>query len=203
MLLKINEDNPNKRKINIAVDLINNGGIIIYPTDTVYAIGCSVRNHNAIKKLAALKQTKINLAKFSIICENISQTAEYTIIDNDTFKLMKKNTPGPFTFILPASNYLRKVFLNRRNSLGVRIPDNNIVLELVEKLKCPIITTSLKDEDEILEYTTDPELIYEKYKKRVDAVIDGGYGKNIASTIIDCTNGEYNIIRQGIGILKE
>lgn len=202
MFIKLFEDNPNSRDIRKVVDLLRNGGIIIYPTDTVYAIGCDINNVKAVQRVASLKGLKPEKANFSMICSDLSNVATYAKVSNEVFKVMKHNLPGPFTFILPVTSKLPNVLMNRRKTIGIRVPDNYIVKAIVEELGSPLLTTSVKDEDELVEYITDPELIHEKYENRVDAVIDGGYGKNIASTIVDCSQGEIEVIRQGVGILK-
>ncbi len=197
-LIKMYADNPAERHINTIVKTLKNGGVIIYPTDTVYGIGCDITKAKAIEKVAQLKGVKVNKANFSFICYDMSHLSDYTKpIENNIFKLMKRNLPGPFTFILEANNNVPKIFKANRKSIGIRIPDNNIIRDIVKALGNPILTTSLKADDEIIEYTTDPELIYEDYKNLVDIVIDGGYGGNIASTIIDCTSNEPEIIRMG------
>lgn len=201
MLLKLYEDNPNDKEISEVVNLLENGGVIIYPTDTIYAIGCSINSVKAVQKVAAIKGLKLEKANLSIICSDISHVAAYGKMSNDVFKLMKRTLPGPFTYILKATSKLPNVMLNRRKTIGIRIPDNYIVHLITEKLGCPLMTTSVHDDDDIVEYMTDPSLIEERYGARVDMVIDGGYGNNVASTVIDCTNDEPEIIRQGIGIL--
>ena len=203
MLIKIYNENPNHRQITRVVDLLEQGGIIIYPTDSVYAMGCDIRAIKAIDKIASFKGLNPKNPDLSLIFHNMSQLSEYTIIrDNNIFKLLKRNLPGPFTFIVPANNQIPRMFKNRKKTVGIRIPDNNIILELVRELGRPVITTSIHDPDEIVEYTTDPELIHEKYSDFVDAVLDGGFGNNEASTIVDCTGDEIEIIRQGLGILE-
>lgn len=201
MLLKLYSDNPNHKEFRKISEILRNGGIIIYPTDTVYAIGCDINNNKAIQKIAKLKGIAADKANFSIICHNLSNLSEYARVDNGTFKMMKKNLPGPFTFILPASSNLPKLFKSKKKSVGIRVPDHYIPLGIVEELGNPIMTTSIHDPDEVVEYTTDPELIHEKYHKDVDMIIDGGFGRNVASTIIDCTTGDFEIIREGIGEL--
>ncbi len=199
MLLKIHRETPSLRQIRRVADVLRSGGIIIYPTDTVYALGCDINNHKAVQKVAKLKGVQPERANFSLICYDLSDLSDYAKqLDNSVFKLMKKNLPGPFTFILPASNQVPRLFKNNKKTVGIRIPDNNITREIVRELGNPIISTSIYDEDEILEYTSDPELIYDKYKDIVDIVIDGGYGNNEPSTVVDCTNGQPMIIREGI-----
>jgi tRNA threonylcarbamoyl adenosine modification protein (Sua5/YciO/YrdC/YwlC family) len=203
MLIKIYPENPNPRQIRHVVDQLEAGGIIIYPTDTVYAMGCDIKAHKSIERIARLKGLNPDNPDLSLIFLNMSQLSEYTTIrDNSVFKLLKRNLPGPFTFIVRANNQIPKMFKNKKKTVGIRIPDNSIVLEIVRELGRPIITTSIHDQDEIIEYTTDPELIHEKYRDFADIVIDGGYGKNEASTIVDCTTDEPVVVRQGLGILE-
>jgi tRNA threonylcarbamoyl adenosine modification protein (Sua5/YciO/YrdC/YwlC family) len=203
MLIRIYPENPNPRHIRQVVDLLESGGIIIYPTDTVYAMGCDIKAHKSIERIARLKGLNPDNPDLSLIFLNMSQLSEYTIIrDNSVFKLLKRNLPGPFTFIVRANNQIPKMFKNKKKTVGIRIPDNTIVLEIVRELGRPIITTSIHDQDEIIEYTTDPELIYEKYRGFTDIVINGGYGRNEASTIVDCTGEEPIVVRQGLGILE-
>jgi len=202
MLYIIHPDNPDQRKIQLVVDILNKGGVIIYPTDTVYSIGCSLHKKRAIEKLAQLKGIKLKKANFSVICSDLSHLAEYTKpIDRASYKLLNRNLPGPFTFILKASNQIPKLFDTNKKTIGIRIPDNNIVKAIIEKLGHPLVTTSIHDEDEIIEYTTDPTLIEEKWEHLVDGIVDGGYGNNIASTVVDLSDGDVEIIRQGIGKL--
>ncbi len=196
--IKMYVDNPAERHIQKIVKVLKDGGVIIYPTDTVYAIGCDITKPKAIEKVAQLKGVKAAKANFSCICYDMSHLSDFTKpLNNNIFKLMKRNLPGPFTFILEANNNVPKLFKANRKSIGIRIPDNNIIREIVKELGNPILTTSLKADDEIIEYTTDPELIYEDYQNLVDIVVDGGYGGNIASTVIDCTSDELEIIRMG------
>ena len=203
MLVRIFNENPNHKLIRKIVDLLEDGAIIIYPTDSVYAMGCDIRASRSIEKIARFKGLNPKNPDLSLIFHDMSQLSEYTIIrDNTIFKLLKKNLPGPFTFIVHANNQIPKLFKNKKKTVGIRIPDNNIVLELVRELGRPIITASVHDTDEVIEYTTDPELIYEKYCDFADTVIDGGFGKNEASTIVDCTGDEIEIVRQGLGILE-
>ena len=201
MLLKLYPDNPNYKEFQKIADILRAGGIIIYPTDTVYAIGCDINNNKAIQRIAKLKGTSTDKANFSIICNNLSNLSEYAKVDNSTFKMMKKNLPGAFTFILHASSNLPKLFKSKKKTVGIRVPDHFIPLGIVEELGNPIMTTSIHDPDEVIEYTTDPELIHEKYSKDVDLVIDGNFGRNVASTIVDCTSGDIEVIREGIGEL--
>ena len=204
MLLRLYNENPNPRDIRNIVDILREGGIIIYPTDTVYGLGCDITNSKAVEKVARFKGIKIEKANFSFICSDLSHLSDFTKpIPNSVFKLMKKNLPGPFTFILEANNNVPKYFKGKKKTVGIRIPDNNIIREIVYELGNPILSTSIHDEDEILEYTTDPELIYEKYQDIADIVIDGGYGELTPSTVVDCTGVVAEIVRQGKGILEE
>ncbi|HPB12837.1 MAG: threonylcarbamoyl-AMP synthase [Bacteroidales bacterium] len=203
MLLRIYPENPDPDRIRRVADLLDQGGIVIYPTDTVYAIGCDIKAYKSIEKIARLKGQNPKNPDMSLIFSDMSQLAEYTIIiDNRIFKLLKRNLPGPFTFIVQANNQIPKMFKNKKKTVGIRMPDHRIVLELVKELGRPIITTSIHDPDEVIEYTTDPELIYEKYKDFADIVINGGFGKNEASTVVDCTTSEFTILRQGLGVLE-
>ena len=200
MLIEIHPDNPEPRKIREVVNCLRKGGVIIYPTDTIYSIGCDLRNKKAIEKVARLKGVRLRKAQFSLICYDLSSIGDYTKqFDRSVFKAMNKALPGPYTFILNAGNKVPKLFETNKKEVGIRIPDNNIARQVVHELGNPIIATSVHDDDEILEYTTDPSLIHEKYENMVDLVIDGGYGKNNPSTIVDCTDGEINVIREGIG----
>ncbi|MBU1011989.1 MAG: threonylcarbamoyl-AMP synthase [Bacteroidetes bacterium] len=203
MLLKIHPDNPNPRHIQTVLDCLNDGGIIIYPTDTVYGIGCDIYKTKAVEKIALIKGIKKEKANFSFICSNLSHISDFTRpINNEVYKLMKRNLPGPFTFILEANNKVPKLFQSKKKTVGIRVPDNNIIHEIVQKLGNPIMSSSVYDEDEIIEYATDPELIHEKYGHLVDIVIDGGYGDNLPSTIVDCTQDQITVIREGKGILQ-
>jgi tRNA threonylcarbamoyl adenosine modification protein (Sua5/YciO/YrdC/YwlC family) len=204
MLLQINPDNPQGRKLDHAIKALEDGGVIIYPTDTVYGLGCDIMNKKAVERIARLRGLDPGKALFSFICKDISQVSEYAAqISNDVFRVMKHNLPGPFTFILKANNRVPKILKNRKDTIGVRIPDNQIILALVEKLGRPILTTSLKSDDEILEYFTDPRDIYDDYAKLVDLVIDGGPGGNQPSTVIDCTGDQPTMVREGAGALAE
>lgn len=200
MFVKLYPENPNPKEVDKIVNVLQDGGLVIYPTDTVYAIGCDALNVRAVEAICKMKGINPNKSNLSIICYDLSNISEYAKVDNNIFKVMKKNLPGPFTFILKTTSNLPKIYKNKK-TVGIRIPDNNIIRELVRVLGNPILTTSVKDDDEIIEYTTDPELIYEKYENQVDVVIDGGYGGLDGSTIVDCTMGEPEIIRQGKGEL--
>ena len=200
MLIKLYEENPNPKEIDKLVKILQDGGLIIYPTDTVYAIGCDALNVRAVEQICKIKGINPQKNNLSIICYDLSNISEYAKVDNITFKLMKKNLPGPFTFILNTTSTLPKIYKNKK-TVGIRVPDNNIIRELVKNLGNPILTTSIKDDDEVVEYTTDPELIDERYENIVDLIIDGGYGGIEGSTIVDCTSGELEIIRQGKGEL--
>ena len=200
--VKLYEENPNVIEINKIVDILKKGGLIIYPTDTVYGLGCDITNTKAVEKIARIKGIKVDKANFSFICNDLSHLSDYVKqIDTPTYKLLKKALPGPYTFILPGSKSLPKVF-KKKKTVGIRIPNNNIVRAIVESLGNPIISTSIHDEDDVIEYTTEPELIFDKWKHLVDGVIDGGFGDNLASTIIDLTDSIPKIVREGKGAIN-
>lgn len=202
-LLKLYPENPELKKIRSIVTCLQNGGIIIYPTDTVYGIGCNIYDARAIEKLCNIKGIKSGKYQFSFICADISSASRYVKnLSTPVYKMMKKSLPGPFTFILGANSAVPKILKVKKKTIGIRIPDNSIPRSIVEHLQNPIMTTSIKDDDEIIEYTTDPELIYEDFKHQVDIVIDGGIGKNVPSTVVDCTEEQVKIIRQGLGQLE-
>lgn len=200
MLLKIYPENPNPKEIHKVVKILQDGGLIIYPTDTLYAIGCDALNVRAVENICRIKGVNPQKSNLSIICYDLSNVSEYAKVSNTAFKLMKKHLPGPFTFILPTSNELPKIYKNRKE-VGIRIPNNLIARELVHALGNPMLSMSLHDDDEQIEYTTDPELIHEKYGHLIDLVADGGHGETEGSTIVNCTSDEFEIIRQGKGIL--
>jgi tRNA threonylcarbamoyl adenosine modification protein (Sua5/YciO/YrdC/YwlC family) len=200
MLLRIYPENPNPKEIKKVVDCLKNGGVIIYPTDTVYGIGCDVNNKKAMERVCRIKGLDLKKHNLSFVCYDLSHISAFTKqLTTSTYKLMKKTLPGPYTFILEANNSIPKLFKNSKKEIGIRIPDNNIPREIVKELGNPIATTSVKDKDMLIEYSTDPELIYEHFNKLVDIVIDGGYGEAIPSTIVDCTNNTPEIIRKGKG----
>ena len=200
-ILKIYPDNPQENYMNEVIKTLQDGGLIIYPSDTVYALGCDIYNVKAMEKLARLKNTTLDKAQFSIICNNLSHLSEFTRpIETSTFRLLKSKIPGPFTFILEANKNLPLAYKGKK-TVGIRVPDHPIPQLIVEKLGHPSASTSIKDDDEVIEYSTDPELIAEKYDHLVDIVIDSGYGDNVASTIVDLTSGEPEILREGKGIL--
>ena len=204
MLLRINPEKPNYDEIAQVAKCLRDGGVVIYPTDTVYGIGCDINKQRAVERVCKIKGIDPEKANFSFICSDLSHLADFTKpISTATYKVMKKALPGPFTFILEANNNVPKLFKSKKKTVGIRIPDNTICLEIVKQLGNPIMSTSVHDDDEIIEYTTDPELIHEKYKDIVDIVIAGGYGNNEASTVVDCSEGEFEIIRQGLGVLEE
>ncbi|MBL0329401.1 MAG: threonylcarbamoyl-AMP synthase [Bacteroidetes bacterium] len=204
MLLRINPEKPNYDEIAQVVKCLRDGGVVIYPTDTVYGIGCDINKQRAVERVCKIKGIDPEKANFSFICSDLSHLADFTKpISTATYKVMKKALPGPFTFILEANNNVPKLFKSKKKTVGIRIPNNTICLEIVKQLGNPIMSTSVHDDDEIVEYTTDPELIHEKYKDIVDIVIAGGYGNNEASTVVDCSEGEFEIIRQGLGVLEE
>ena len=202
MLIRLYEQNPNQREIDKVIEILREGGIIIYPTDTVYAMGCDALNVRAIEKICKLKGINPQKNRLSIICPDLSNISEYAKVNNTVFKLMKRNLPGPFTFILNATNNLPKIYKNRKE-VGIRVPDNNITLSLARELGNPLLTTSVRDKDHEEEYSVDPELIEEEYGDIVDAVIDGGYGGLEPSTIVNCTADGIEIVRQGKGELIE
>ena len=202
MLLKIYPENPNPKAIEEVVEVLKKGGIIIYPTDTVYGLGCDITHPKAIERICRIRGIKPEKANLSFICSDLRHISDYIKpIDNITFRVLKKALPGPFTFILNANNNVPKLLSSKKKTVGIRVPDNAIASEIVRALGNPILSTSIKDEDELLEYSTDPELIHEKYEELVDLVIDGGYGGNEASTVVDCTSGDFEVIREGKGDL--
>jgi len=202
MLLKIHPETPGQRQVQKAVEILKDGGVIIFPTDTVYGLGCDVFSHKAVERVAQIKGINLEKANFSFICHNLSHLTDYAKhVNNPTFKLMKQCLPGPFTFILEAGNNVPRIFRNRKKTIGIRVPDNNIIIEIVKELGNAVLTTSIHDNDQVLDYTTDPELIYEHYKMLVDAVIHGGFGNNMPSTVIDCTGPLPFVSRQGIGLV--
>lgn len=199
-LIKLYPENPDERKIREIAKILRDGGLVIYPTDTIYGLGCDIYNNKALEKVARIKGIKANKANFSMICYDLSHISEYTKnLTTPVFKVMKKALPGPFTFILPASNNVPKMLNQNKKTIGIRVPDHSIPRLLVKELGHPIITTSIRDEDEVIEYSTDPSLIHEKFANLVDVVIDGGYGNNVASTIVDCTGDYIEVVRQGMG----
>ncbi len=203
MLLKIYPENPNPRDIKTVIECLNDGGIIIYPTDTVDGMGCDIFKNKTVGRIADIKGIKPEKANFSFVCYDLSHLSDFTKpISNSTYKLMKKAFPGPFTFILDANNKVPKLFQSKKKTVGIRIPDNNIARTIVNELGNPIMSTSIHDDDDLIEYITDPELIYEKYGEIADIVIDGGYGDNEASTVVSCVNDEFTILRQGKGIIE-
>lgn len=204
MLIRIYPENPNPKAIEQVVEILKKGGVIIYPTDTVYGLGCDITNSKAIEKVCRIKGIKPEKANLSFICYDLSHISDYIKpIDNSAFRMLKKALPGPFTFIFNANNHVPKLLSSNKKTVGIRVPDNNIAREIVRVLGNPIVSTSIHDEDDIIEYSTDPELIHEKYEDVVDLVIDGGYGDNEASTVVDCTNQEFEILRSGKGNLED
>lgn len=198
--LHINYENPDVRQVQHVADRLKEGALVIYPTDTVYGIGCDIFNQKAIERVAHLKGLKKGEAHFSFICHDLSHISEYCRqLDNTVFKVMKRVLPGPYTFILKASSKVPKLLLTKRKTVGIRVPDNNIIRSIVRELGNPVITTSVKDSDEVLEYSTEPDIIYERYKDQVDIVIDGGYGNVVPSTVLDCTEADIELIREGMG----
>ena len=200
MLLKIYPENPNQRAIDRVVDCLRDGGIIIYPTDTIYGIGCDIFKPKSVERITEILGDRKKKNAMTFICSDLSNLSDYTKpIANHVFKVMKKALPGPFTFILEANNNVPKLLQSNKKTVGIRVPDNNIVREIVRQLGHPILSTSVKDDDEVIEYTTDPELIYERFSDLVDIVIDGGYGDNVPSTVVDCTGGGIEVVREGKG----
>ena len=199
--IKLYPTNPDLRRLDHIVKSLRDGAVIIYPTDTVYGMGCDIHNARAVERIARIKGIKPAKNDFSFICYDLSHIADYARVSNQAFKLMKSALPGPFTFILQATNNVPKLLNTNKKTVGIRVPDNDIPRQIVQLLGNPIITTSIRDEDEIIEYSTDPELIFEKFQNLVDIVIDGGYGGNVASTIVDATDDDFSIIRQGLGEL--
>ncbi len=203
MLVKIYPKNPSPQKIREVAQVLDRDGVVIFPTDTIYAIGCSIYSPKAIERVARIKGINPKTANFSFLCYDLSQLADYTRpISNDVYKLMKRYLPGPYTFILNASSNLPKILGYKKKTVGIRIPENDILSEIIKELGHPLMSTSVHDDDEILEYTTDPELIHERYENQVDLVIDGGYGDNTPSTIIDCTGEEIMMVREGKGEIE-
>jgi tRNA threonylcarbamoyl adenosine modification protein (Sua5/YciO/YrdC/YwlC family) len=202
MIIRIHPENPTPRLMETAATTLQEGGLVIYPTDSVYAIGCSMLKPKAIDRLARLRGVKPEKARFSFIFSDLTDLSLYTKpITNPVFKLIRRVTPGPYTFVLEANNKIPKLVQSNRRTIGIRIPDNNIARELVRLLGHPMMSTSVHDDDDIIEYTTDPELIYEKYQNDVDLVIHGGYGDNHPTTVVDCTGDEIEVLRQGKGVL--
>ena len=201
-LIKLYEENPNPKQVQKVVDVLRKGGLVIYPTDTVYGLGCDITNSKALQRIARIKGVKLEKANWSFICADLSNLSDYVRqIDSSTFKLLKRTLPGPYTFILPGNNNLPKDF-KKKKTVGIRVPDNAIARALVSELGHPIVSTSIRDDDDVLEYTTDPELIFEKWQNLVDIVIDGGYGDNVASTVIDLSGDEPEVLREGKGSLE-
>ena len=199
--IKIYPDNPSEKEIARVVKILKEGGLIIYPTDTVYGLGCDITNSKALERIAKIKGIKLEKANFSFVCHDLSNISDYVKqIDTATFKILKRALPGPYTFILPGNNNLPKEF-KKKTTVGIRVPDNTIALEIVKMLGNPIVSSSIHDDDDVIEYTTDPELIFEKWQNLVDVVIDGGYGDNVGSTIIDLSGYEPEVIREGKGSL--
>lgn len=203
MFLKIYPENPNPREIQKVVDCLTDGGIIIYPTDTIYGIGCDIFKPKAIERITEILGDKKKKSAMTFICHDLSHLSTFTKpISNNIFKVMKRTLPGPYTFILEANNDVPKLLQSNKKTVGIRVPDNSITREIVRVLGHPILSTSVKDDDEVIEYTTDPELIYERYGDMVDMVIDGGYGDNVPSTVVDCTSGDIEVVREGKGDIE-
>ncbi|RIW17181.1 threonylcarbamoyl-AMP synthase [Algoriphagus lacus] len=202
--IRLYEQNPDPKRVRQVVEVLRNGGVIIYPTDTVYGMGCDITNQRAVEKICKIKGINPKKHNFSFVCADLSNIAQYTrVITKPVFKMMKKGLPGPFTFILEASSQVPKILHSNKKTVGIRVPDHSIPKAIVEELGQPILSTSIRDEDDVIEYSTDPELIFEKYQHLVDLVIDGGYGQNVASTILDCTGDEVVVVREGLGQLED
>lgn len=198
--IRLYEENPDPKRISQIVNILRDGGVIIYPTDTVYGLGCDITNLRAVEKICRIKGINPKKHNFSFICADLSNIAQYTrVISKPVFKMMKKAFPGPFTFILEANTQVPKILHSNKKTVGIRVPNHSVPRMIVEELGQPLLSTSIRDEDEVIEYSTDPELIFEKYENLVDIVIDGGYGQNIGSTILDCLGDEVEIVRQGLG----
>jgi len=203
MLIEILGSTPDSRKIKQVVDVLKNGGIVVIPTDTIYAFATSLNNKKGLERLAKFKGVKLNKAQFSLICDGLSDIASFTRpIERNVFRALKNSLPGPFTFILNSNNHVAKLFGTNKKEVGIRVPNHQITKAIVEELGHPLVSTSVHDNDEIIEYTTDPQAIFNRYEDQVDLVVDSGYGKNQASTIVDCTTGELTVLRQGIGELN-
>lgn len=201
-IIKLYEKGTSEKHLQKIAKVLKDGGVVIYPTDTVYGLGCDINNNKALTKVARLKNVKLAKANFSFICEDLSNLSDYVAqIPTHTFKILKRNLPGPYTFILPGNNNLPNVF-KKKKTVGIRVPDNVIARSIVNALGNPIVSTSIYDEDDLIEYTTDPELIAEKWGDLVDIVVDGGYGDNTASTVIDLTKDEPELIREGKGSIE-
>ena len=200
MLTKIYEQNPSEKELKRVVEALEHDGIVIYPTDSVYAFGCSLHSAKAVERLRRMRDK--STADFALVFANIAQVAEYCRVDNAAFRILKRNLPGPFTFLLPASSRIPDKALERRRTIGVRIPSHGVARAVVETLGCPMVTASVKDDDEVVEYTTDPELINERYGREVALVIDGGIGDNVPTTVVDLTGDEPEILREGKGELQ-
>ncbi|WP_035467829.1 L-threonylcarbamoyladenylate synthase [Algoriphagus mannitolivorans] len=202
--IRLYEENPDPRRVRQIVEILRNGGIIIYPTDTVYGLGCDITNQKAVEKICKIKGINPKKHNFSFVCSDLSNIAQYTrVITKPVFKMMKKGLPGPFTFILEASSQVPKILHSNKKTVGIRVPNHGVTQAIVAELGYPILSTSIHDEDEVIEYSTDPELIFEKYQNLVDVVIDGGYGSNVPSTILDCTGDEVIVVREGLGKVEE
>lgn len=202
MLIDIFPDNPDQRKIDQVIDILNHGGLIVVPTDTIYAFAASVKSKKGLEKLAKIKNVKLNKSEFSLICDDLSEISTYTKpIDRKVFRTMKNAFPGPYTFILNANNNIAKLFGTNKKEVGIRVPDHGFTRSLIKSLGHPLVSSSVHDDDEIIQYTTDPLTIFERHENDVDAVINCGYGKNVASTIVKCTDDNPTILRQGTGIL--
>ncbi len=199
MLIRIHPDNPPARLLTMVKECLESGGIIAYPTDTIYGLGCSILHHEAVEKICAIKKVNPEKAQLSFICADLSDLSAYAkSIDNSLYRILKKTLPGPFTFILPASKQVPKILQSKKKTIGLRIPNNNIALSIIQTLGHPILSASFPGEN--IEDYTDPEIIYEHWGNQIDMVVDGGIGGIIPSTVIDCTTDEYVLLRQGLGV---
>lgn len=202
--IRLYEENPDPKKIREIADILRNGGVVIYPTDTVYGLGCDITNLRAVERICRIKGINPKKHNFSFICADLSNISQYTrVITKPVFKMMKKAFPGPFTFILEANTQVPKILHSNKKTVGIRVPNHAVPRMLVEELGQPLLSTSIHDEDEVIEYSTDPELIFEKYEHLVDVVINGGYGQNVGSTILDCIGDEVEVLREGLGKLED
>ncbi|MBN7817117.1 L-threonylcarbamoyladenylate synthase [Algoriphagus pacificus] len=202
--IRLYEENPDPKKIREIADVLRNGGVVIYPTDTVYGLGCDITNLRAVERICRIKGINPKKHNFSFICADLSNISQYTrVITKPVFKMMKKAFPGPFTFILEANTQVPKILHSNKKTVGIRVPNHAVPRMLVEELGQPLLSTSIHDEDEVIEYSTDPELIFEKYEHLVDVVINGGYGQNVGSTILDCIGDEVEVLREGLGKLED
>jgi len=202
ILLEVHPDNPNSQAIVQIADCLRGGGVIVYPTDTVYAFGCDIYNNRALERVCLIKGIKMSKANFSFICSGLSHISDYSRnVSTPVYKLMRKSLPGPYTFILQATSTVPKLFKSKKKTVGIRVPDNLIALEILRELGNPLLSTSIHKDEDLLTFPTDPRVIYERYKNVTDITVDGGYGQDEESTVIDCTGDEPEVIREGLGVL--